>query len=178
MQISYNKPIIFISSWNKDLGIKVEQFYPKSINLDLEQILMQIFISYHNFFSMNQDKEINRSFFKISIKNIIRKAKILIDSIENKRNNEKIHFIVVILFPDYITDNVLKKFDNIMEQVATWFLKRDDKPLSERYNNINELMLTEQKIKDSEIIIDEIYTLNLSILDFKKGIETFSKKKL
>jgi len=177
MQISYNKPIIFISSWNKDLGIKVEHLYPKSINLDLEQIAMQIFISYHNFFSKDKNEEINRSFFEIPIKNIIRKAKILIDSIENERNNEKIPFIVAILFPDYILNDVLKKFENIMEQVAIWFLKRDDTPLSEMYNKIYDLLVSEQKIKNSEIVIDESYTLNLSILDFKKGIEAFSKKK-
>ena len=177
MKVSYKDPIIFISSWNKDLGIKVEHFYPKSMNLDLEQIAMQIFIAYQNFFSIEKDEEINRSIFEIPIKNIIRKAKVLIDSIESERNNEKIPFIVVILFPDYILNEVLQKFNLIMENVAKWFLKTDDTPLSDEYDKIYELLLSEQRLKDSEIVIDENYTLNLSILDFKKGIEAFSKKK-
>ncbi|MFX1274013.1 MAG: hypothetical protein ACFFBP_17800 [Promethearchaeota archaeon] len=176
MSVPYSKPIIFIASWNKEIGIKIENNFPISINLDLEQIAMQIFITYQNFFSIEDKNEIKRSFFEIPIKNLIRKAKILIDSIVDERNNEKIPYIVVILFPDYIMDKVMDKFNDIMEQIGTEFLNKNLMLFSDKYAKITELLLLEQKVQDKEIIINENYSSNDSVQDFKKGIELFSKK--
>ena len=78
-----NKLSAFIALWDKDLGAKIIDVYPKSITLDLELITTQIFVAFQSFYSEKEDKKIKRTFFKLPIKNINKKASIFLDSFKN-----------------------------------------------------------------------------------------------
>ncbi len=174
---AFNQPCIFISKWSEEFGPKVVEFQPKGSELDLETITMQLFIAYQNFYFDDKDKEIERIIFKFPFKNISRKSRIFLDSLDKSERAENPQaFIVGILFPDYFPDDLMEKFDNILVNVGEDYLNNQAIMLENYYEEIYELFTLEQKVQDSEIVLEEDYAFPNALLDFKKGIEQFSKK--
>lgn len=174
---AFNQPCIFISKWSEEFGPKVVEFQPKSSELDLETITMQLFIAYQNFYFDDKDKEIERTIFKFPFKNISRKSRIFLDSLDKSERAENPQaFIVGILFPDYFPDDLMEKFDNILVNVGEDYVNNQAIMLENYYEEIYELFTLEQKVQDSEIVLEEEYAFPNALLDFKKGIEQISKK--
>lgn len=172
-----NNPSIFIAEWEKELGAKVIDFYPKSIQLDYELISLKIFTAFHNFYqSENKDKKIKRTFFKLPLKRLNRKASIFLDSIE-KSDDKFQPYIVVFLFPRHVSDEEIKNFDDLIFNTGIKYLNNELNSLKKDFNKINDLFLLKEKVQDADIEIDDSYSFNDALLDFKKGIEQFSKKK-
>lgn len=176
MLISYSDPIVFVALWDKEYGVKLVDHLPKSINYDLEQISMQIFFAYQNFFYKEEEETIERTHFQIPIKNIVRKAKVLVDTIDVSDAEKKSSYIVVILFPDYASDSILNKFNDMIDVIGNEFLNSQTVSLLKHYEKISELFYLELQVQDTELVIDDDYSLQDSLLDFKKGIELFSKQ--
>ncbi|MFX1393600.1 MAG: tetratricopeptide repeat protein [Promethearchaeota archaeon] len=174
-----NELYAFIALWNKDLGAKIIDFYPKSMNLDLDLITTQIFIAFQSFYyNESEDKKIKRTFFKLPIKNINKKASIFLDSLKKSENQDNIHpFIVVFLFPGYFSDEELKDFDKLIYNIGTQFINNEKIQLKYYFNEIYELFTLKEKVQDADIKIDEEYSFNEALLDFKNGMEQYSRKK-
>ncbi len=170
----------FIASWDKNTGVNIIEFYPRSIKskFDLEQTTRQIFLAYHNFFSKEDEKgKIERAFFKLPLININRTARVFLDSFKNPNNEEKIQpFIVTFLFPDYISEEDLTKFDDIIYNIGIEYIELKNPLLKKHFDKITEQFLLEEKIKDADISIDRDYSLKEAGLDYAKGVDQFKKK--
>ena len=172
-----DKVSAFVAIWDKNLGAKIKEYYPKSIKLDLELVATQIFIAFQTiFFTDNEENyEIKRTFFKLPIKNINRKAIIFLDLYQESEINEISQpYILVFLFPDYVTNESLNKFDKIIYNTGADLFDLSS-PIEKHFNEINELFLLEEQIQDSQLTINEKYSFNDALLDFKNGMEHFSK---
>ncbi len=120
---NFNQPCVFIAKWSREFGPKVLEFQPNSNEIDLETITMQIFITYQNFYYDEKEKIINRILFELPIKNINRKSKIFLDSLDKTENVDNPQaFIIGLLLPDYVPDDLLEKFDNILINIGEVFL--------------------------------------------------------
>ncbi len=171
----------FIAIWDEQFGAKIEDYYPKSIKLDFEQMTMQIFIAFQNFYytEKEKDKKIkpSRSLVKLPFKSINRRSSIFLDSFEKSGEiGQTQPFIVVFLFPEYFSDEELEYFDNLIYKVGIEYIDLRYSPLKKHFNQINELFLLKEKAQDADIKIDENYSNNDALLDLKKGIIQFSKK--
>ncbi len=172
----------FIAQWNKELGAKIIDFYPHTIKskLDLEQITMQIFVTFQNFYAEKEEEnqKIKRTLFKLPINSINRKATIFLDSIEDTESKEDKNqpFIVVVLFPDYVSDKELEQYDKLIYNIGTEFINERKPLLRRHFGKIYDSFLLTEKVHDADISIDDNYTFNDALLDFKRGIELFSKK--
>lgn len=171
----------FIALWDKRIGAKIMDFYPKSSQpkFDLEFISSKIFFAFQN---LNQDDStrIKRTFFKLPFKDINRKALILLDVLESNNNNkekDQQSFIVVLLVPDFISDEELDGFKNIISEIGNDYLTTESLIFDKHLEKMEEIFILNEQVRDSEISIDENYSLNEALLDFKNGIEQFSNKK-
>ena len=109
----------FIAFWDKNLGAKLVDQYPKSTTIDLELVTTQIFLAFQTFYASEEElqRKIKRTIFKLPLKNFNLKASIFIDQFkdaDNRDNNQP--FILALLIPDYITDEDLNKFDKIISK--------------------------------------------------------------
>lgn len=99
---SFKDLVIYIALWDEELGVRIISSRPESTNLDLYVITTQILIAFQNFFYNEEKNIINRTFFKIPISNIIRKARIFVDSLDKDGKIKPL--IVVLLLPEYAPD--------------------------------------------------------------------------
>ncbi|MFX1338755.1 MAG: tetratricopeptide repeat protein [Promethearchaeota archaeon] len=175
-----NNLIAYLALWDKNFGSKILDFYPKTTQpkFDLEFITSKIFFAFQN---LNEDEttSIKKSFFKLPFKEINKKALILLDVLESEDNNEnnKPLYIVVLLFPDFISNEDLEGFKNIISEIANEYLTTENILFDKHLKKIEEKFLLEEQVRDSEVSLEENYSLNKALLDFKNGIELFSKKK-
>jgi len=178
--MSNNEISCFIALWDKNVGARLVDFFPKSIKYDFELITMQIFIAFQNFYDSGKEgaenEKITATSFKLPIRNINRKGSIFLDSFKNE-DNEYQPFVVVFLFPGYFSDVELKEFDKYISEIGAEYVNSQKSVLESYYNKILELFLLKEKVQDADIKIDENYSFNDGLLDFKKGMELFSKKR-
>ncbi len=168
----------FIALWDKKIGAKIVDQYPKSTTMDLELITTQIFLAFQSFYASEEEqRKIKRTLFKLPLKNLNLKASIFIDQFKNEGDKENgLPFILVLLIPDYISDEDLNKFDNIISNIGKRFLELKQPLLEDSFDEANELFLLTEQLQDTEIVIDNNYSINDALLDFKKGLELFSKR--
>ena len=69
-------------------------------------------------------------------------------------------------------------FDNILQNIGMEYIETEVQILEKKFNQINELFILEQSVKDSEISIDENYLITNALQDFKTGLEQYKKKEL
>ena len=172
--MSFKDPVLFIALWDEELGVKIISSRPKSPSLDLEVITTQILIAFQNFFYNEEKNIINRTFFKIPIHNIIRKARIFVDNLDKEGKIKPL--LVVLLLPDYVSDEILENFDDIILNIGEEYLDLRTTSLNEYYEKICEEVILKQKVQDSDIVIEDDYSLQAALLDFKSGVELFSKQ--
>ncbi|KKN31604.1 hypothetical protein LCGC14_0822390, partial [marine sediment metagenome] len=165
---NFNQPCVFIAKWSGEFGPKVLEFQPNSNEIDLETIAMQIFIVYQNFYYNEKEKIISRILFTLPFKNINRRSKKFLDSLDKTENIDNPHsFFIVLLLPDYSSDDLLEKFDNILINIGEEFSNTKTLLLNNYYEEINELFILEQKVQDSEMSLEEDYSFPNALLDFK-----------
>jgi tetratricopeptide (TPR) repeat protein len=158
----------FIAIWNEESGINLEDLYPKEEQFDFNTIAEHIFITYHNFY---KKEAVVKTLFKIPLVNISKKASIFLDRIQGDSI-----VIVVILFPDYSSDDIIEIFDNMIQNIGMEYIETEQPLLDKYFNKIKEKFLLEQKVKDSDIVLDENYLLPEALQDFKTGLEQYQRK--
>ena len=174
-----NNICAFISLWDKNLGPRIIAIYPKSIKpvYDLELISSKVFFAFQDFFYTESERtSIKKTYFKLTINEINRKAVILLDALNKETNDgtQKV-FIIVLLFPAHLSDKELDNFKDIIYEIDNEYLNSGKVFFDKYISKIEENYSLEEKIKDSNILIDETYSLGKAILDFKNGINQFSK---
>ncbi|MHA1148071.1 MAG: tetratricopeptide repeat protein [Promethearchaeota archaeon] len=170
------KPSYFTAIWESDFGVKIIESFPKKRE-DLLMVATNIFMAYHYFYKKDgEEHTFDRLLFNLELNNINCKARILLDSIERKKRMEP--FIIVLLLPDFFPESSIKKFDKILHNISMEFLEQKSLILKKYYRKIEETFELEQKVQDSNIILDDSYDLTTALIDFKKGLELFQKKEL
>ncbi len=165
----------FIAIWTEDLGSKVIEIYPKEEKFDFKTIAENIFITYHNLYKKEISGTAERRLFKLPLVNITKKASIFLDGIQDEEEDSKL-IIVVIIFPDYFSDESVKIFDNILQNIGMEYIETKSLLLEKYFNQINEKYLIEQKVKDTEISIDDNYLLPEALKDYQEGLRQIQKK--
>lgn len=164
----------FIALWDSNFGPQIEAQCPKQSSFNLESIASDIFLAYNNFYRKEESDKIDRIIFNIPLNRIERRAKILIDISAGSQQP----FILVLLLPDYLTEERMKIFDDLMIKIGNEFKVRNTSPLDNYYEDLNKLLEIEERVQDSEIKIDDTYTFTSAVQDFKAGIELFKSKNL
>ncbi len=170
----------FIALWDKNFGAKIVYLYPKLLEpkIDLDFITSKIFFAFQSL-SENKSTTTNRAFFKLPFKEVNRKALVLVEVLESEedKDDKKHSFIVVLLFPDFISDEELDGFKNVVSEMRNEYLTTENFVLDTHLKKIEEVFFLEEQVRDSEISIDETYSLKKALSDFKHGIDLFSKNK-
>lgn len=171
-------PCLFIAKWNNELGSQLIQFYPSSLNFDLNLVSMKIFLTFNGLFFSEKQQDLKKVIFTLSINNIGRNARIFLDKPEpNNINNTQNLFAVVLLIPNYFSEDKLSEFDPILNKIGGAYKQSKTIDLTEFFGQIEYTYSFTQEIQDSEIKIEDNYDLNRALMDFKTAIDFFSKKK-
>ncbi|TFG27746.1 MAG: hypothetical protein EU532_06820 [Promethearchaeota archaeon] len=178
--MSIGKICAFISLWDNKLGPNIIATYPKLIKIpfDLELISSKIFFAFQEFYySDDEKKTIQKTYFNLTINEINRKAVVLLDSLEKIEENDKIQqaFIIVALFPAHLSDHDLDKFKNIIFEINMEYTTEGKVYFDRHFAKIEEIYSLEESVKDSNVFIDEEYQINHALLDFERGLELFSQ---
>lgn len=170
---------IFIAMWDEKIGPIILDSHPKTSNLDLEEITLQVFQSFQIIFGTAEDVSFNRTSFLLPLKSLKKQAKILLDSIQNKEVRGGLQpFTVVLLVPeDYSSEN-LTAFDSVLEKIVVIFTKEKSVKLEDFFDEIKQIYLTEQFEKELDLTIDENYSFTSAANDFKMGISFYQKGNL
>ncbi|MFX0070496.1 MAG: hypothetical protein ACFFAO_05330 [Candidatus Hermodarchaeota archaeon] len=168
----------FIASWDKDVGIKIIDSFPKTliVEYDRDFIALKIFTAFHNFYQNGEEiNQIKRTIFKLPMNNINRRALIFIDTIriDNNRTNP---YIIVILFPDYLIDKELDEYKNLIYEIGIEYFEKKELIFQKNCRYILEQFKKKEKVKDAEISLEPTYNEENALLDFKEGLELFAKK--
>ncbi|MHA1723667.1 MAG: hypothetical protein ACTSXH_02335 [Promethearchaeota archaeon] len=81
------------------------------------------------------------------------------------------------MVPDYFSEENLTDFDFILKNIGSIYNKTNKIELKNYYEQVLEKYELSQKIQDSEILLDEGYTLNNALKDFKEGIQLYTRGK-
>lgn len=170
---------IFIAMWDEKIGPVILDSYPKTNNMDLEEITLQVFQSFQIIFGTAEDVSFNRTAFLLPLKSLKKQVKVLLDSIPNKEVRGGLQpFTVVLLVPEDFAPENLTAFDSVMEKIVIIFTKEKSIKLTDFFDEIKQVYLTEQFEKDLDITIDENYSFTAAANDFKMGISFFQKGNL
>ncbi len=171
------KIFTFIAIWNQDFGTKVIEVYPESEDLDFNRVAEHIFITYHNFYKKNKDGPSERTFFKLPLVNINKKAGVFLDAIIDIEDVSKLQSIIaVMLIPDFFPDDRIEVFDNIIQNIGMEYIETRTAILEKYHKEVNDLFILEQQVKDSEITIDENYGVANALDDFQNGLIQYQNK--
>ncbi|TFG00074.1 MAG: tetratricopeptide repeat protein [Promethearchaeota archaeon] len=169
--------ILFIGEWEKIGGVKILEHYPKNIfEIDLEHLAWKIFFFYENFYLSENSEKYKRTFFQLPIKEKGKNARILIDSYPSIKNEDQSKpYLIAILLPDYFPQNQMEEFDEELKLLNQKFRKEETLQLNEYIEKIYSKFNLKQRLQDSEISLDEEYTKEEAIRDFKRGLQLFSE---
>ncbi len=168
--------VLFFAIWDEEEGPEVLNFYPKSSLLDLESLANSIFATYQLLWN-KPDEQFKKTKVTLPVVNLNRKAHILLDLIHNREVRGGFQpFIVVLLVPDYFTDESLGMFDGVLSKIAKKYMNDQKVLLFEGYEDIEEIYEQKQEFKESKVEIDDYYSYTVAINDFKAGVTLFQTR--
>jgi tetratricopeptide (TPR) repeat protein len=164
--------------------VKIKDFYPRDVQsldsgFDFNMLAIQITFAFQNLFiSEEREKKVKRNMFTLLLKRFNRRAVVFIDSISDQKGEKGEYvFMVVFLFPEFISELELEKYKKIIYEVGTEYYDSQESYLKKGFLKIKDILSLEEKVKDSEIVLNEDYSFNNALHDFKKGAELFSNNK-
>jgi len=167
----------FIAIWDQDFGTKVLEVYPEEEELDFDIVAEHIFITYHNFYKKNKDGPPERTLFKLPLVNLNKKAGVFLDAIYDIEDASRLQTVIaVMLLPNYFPDDRVEIFDNIIQNIGMEYIETRSEILKKYHKQIDDLFILEQKVKDSEITIDDNYGIANALEDFQNGLVQYQKR--
>jgi len=169
--------LLFIGKWDKIDGIRILDHYPDKISgIDLEHLAWKIFFFFENFYLSDDSNDFKRVILQLPIKEKNKISRVLIDSFSAKRDNDTFNpYLIAILLPDYFPQDQIGEFDEEMNLLNKELRKTGSIHLhnymDKIYNKFNET----QTLQEAEILLDEGYTPQEALRDFKKGLKIFSE---
>ncbi|TFF93153.1 MAG: hypothetical protein EU544_06285, partial [Promethearchaeota archaeon] len=103
-------------------------------------------------------------------------ARVLLDTIKNDQGNLE-PFIVVILLPDYFSEEKITVFDKSLNKLGNEYIRETSIDLKKTYDEFLSSYEIEQQLDDSSIQISEGYSSENALLDLKKGLKQFQHQK-
>jgi tetratricopeptide (TPR) repeat protein len=171
--------ITFIAIWEQDFGAKVIEIYPSEEIIDFNSIANNIFITYQNFYKKQEEIQSDQFIFTLPFENIHKKAKICIyETNAEQEDSIQQRSIVVLLLPDYFPDEKIEIFDELIQNIGLEYNETKSPVIKKYHEQVNELFILEQRVTDSEILIDDSYLIQNALEDFKIGLEQYKKKEL
>ncbi|MBD3339773.1 MAG: hypothetical protein GF353_11730, partial [Candidatus Lokiarchaeota archaeon] len=174
--MTYESDVLcYAASWNKYTGASILDLHPKRSPIDFDLLTMQIFFSFQNFYAQEHDiKKFRSSIFKLPIRNRRKKAVIFIGFNESLENNTISNaFMVCFLFPDFLTDDDLDKYLEIVNNCGLEFIEKEHPSIIKYYQKAVQRYEFEEKIKDSDLNLKH-YSFSEALKDFEKGIKFYS----
>ncbi|TFG05829.1 MAG: hypothetical protein EU539_08890, partial [Promethearchaeota archaeon] len=168
----------FIALWDKIKGVRILDHHPTFVskNHDIDLIALKIFSAFQNLYQKEEEvDQIKKTFFVIPIKNINKKALVYIDTLVEKKDHNY-PFIIVFLFPDYLSELDLHEYKNSVYEIGAEYFKEGGALFRKHYQDILEKFKSRELVKDADISIKPTYTLQEALLDFRKGLEDYSKE--
>ncbi|TFF93155.1 MAG: hypothetical protein EU544_06295, partial [Promethearchaeota archaeon] len=145
---------LFLAKWDEDYGPEVIDFYPKSIESDLESLAINIFAAFQ-FFYDSPDQDFKRTYMKLPISKFNKKAMVLLEVIHNPDVRGGLQpFFVALLVPDYLRDEDLGLFEGIINKVARRYAYEQELVLKINYNKIEKIFL-QDLMKQPVVVLDE-----------------------
>ena len=172
-----NKNInLFIAEWDQQFGPNIIEKIPELMEIDLDYITMQIFFTFENFY-LNSEKSQNQEpiIFTTPIKNIDKLARIMVRRIEEEEKEKSL--IICLLLPDFIEKEDLTIYDTYIKELLLNYDSEGELSLKHFYQKIQEKFRSSRAAQDPTIQIDQTYTQQKALLDFKKGLQLYSKEK-
>ncbi|MFX1338754.1 MAG: tetratricopeptide repeat protein [Promethearchaeota archaeon] len=168
--------ISFIALWDDELGPKIIDIYPKSNIGDPEKLAIQIFTLYQLFWE-SPDSIYQRTDFIVPILNLNKLAKVFLDVIPNVEIRGGFQpFIIVILVPDYFTEEILNTSNEILTKISLEFSKNRVITLKNYYNEIIQILTFKLMIKEPSFEIDINYSYTAAMEDFQAGVKLFQSQ--
>jgi tetratricopeptide (TPR) repeat protein len=177
--VNKNKSIeitLFLSLWDEELGVEIVEYCPKSFIGNLESLTHKIFSAFQFFF-----KDLTEQFkFRkliLPVVDINRKAYVMLDVIINPDvRGGKQPFIVVLLVPDYFSEERLEVFDKILLKIARKYINEQEILIKGSFKEIEDIFIEEHKSKEPVLEIEEEYSYTAAIDDFKAGVKLYQTK--
>lgn len=169
--------IVFHAVWDERIGPIITDKISRDNSIDLEEITLQIFQSFQLVFGNAADVSFDKTNFFLPLKSVHKVAKIFLDSIENQevRGGRQPYAIIILLPEEFVTDN-LPAFDDLLQNMSTYYANERNIDLSSYFDEIIDVYLGQQFQEDLNIEIEKGYSFNAAVNDFKRGLEFFQKK--
>ncbi len=159
--------ISFLAIWDEALGPSIVDLFPKSNIGDIDKLLLYVFQAYQSPDISYQSKKLT-----LSIRNIGRKARVMFDMAPNLQARAGLQpFIVVILVPDYFSDDELNIYNETLDKISHYYSKNQKISLKKYYQDIKERFTFKQVIKESDIEISQFYSHDAALEDLERAKE-------
>jgi tetratricopeptide (TPR) repeat protein len=169
--------ILFIAKWDRIDGIRITDQYPeKSYVIDLEHLAWKIFFFFENFYLSDDSNNFESIIFQLPIREKGKIIRVLIDSFPPKGDQDKFRpYLIAILLPDYFPEDQIGDFDEEIRLLNEKLRKTGSIQLNNYMDKIYNKFNVNQTLQDAEISLDEAYTYQKALKDFKKGLKIFSE---
>lgn len=169
--------ILFIAKWDRISGIRITDQYPeKSYGIDLEHLAWKIFFFFENFYLSDDSNNFESIIFQLPIREKGKIIRVLIDSLPAKGDQDKFRpYLIAILLPDYFPEDQIGDFDEEIRLLNEKFRKTGSIQLHNYMDKIYNKFNVTQTLQGAEISLDEAYTHQKALKDFKKGLRIFSE---
>ena len=167
----------FIALWDEQIGPEIVDFYPQVTIGDLEKLAVQIFTVYQ-FFWDTPESPYQRTSFVLPIA-LNKKVKVLFDVIPNAEVRGGLQpFIVVLIAPDYLSDEDLNEFNEIILKITQRFSRKEEITLKTYYPELFNLFKSKKSVLEKEVELSKFYSYTAAMEDFQAGIKLFQTKNL
>ena len=168
--------ILFFALWDEESGPEILDFRPESSILDLESLANSIFATFQHFWS-KPDEHYDRIQTTLPVANINRKAQVVLDVVFNRKVSGNFQpFIVVLLVPDYFSDEKLEIFDSALSKIAKNYVNEEKVLIKESYEEIDDIYIRDQEVEESILEVSDFYSYTAAVEDFRAGVQLFQTR--
>ncbi len=168
--------ILFFALWDEESGPEILDFRPETSILDLESLANSIFATFQYFWS-KPDEQYKRTETIIPVANINRKAQVVLDVVFNRKVRGGFQpFIVVLLVPDYFSDEKLVIFESTISKIAKDYVNEQKVLIKEGYEEIEGIYTREQEVEETSFEVSDLYSYTAAVEDFRAGVQLFQTR--
>jgi tetratricopeptide (TPR) repeat protein len=167
--------MLFIAIWDDELGAEVLDFCPKSSTGNLKTLSTDIFSTFE-FFWKKSDETRKKTKTTLPIINLNKKARIVLDTLYNPDIGGFQSFVVVLLVPNYFSDQKIEVFDSVLLKISKKYINDRILLVKESYKDVEEIYNKEQEDEETSFEISDLYSFTAALDDFKAGVQLFQSR--
>ncbi|UYP46867.1 hypothetical protein NEF87_003152 [Candidatus Lokiarchaeum ossiferum] len=169
---------LFLAEWDEALGPTVKDYFNTLVELgDVDMIALNIFSTFQMVFGESTDVSFKRTVLTMPMNSQKVIARIVLDIIpDTDVRGGFMPFIVVILIPDFLPEDKISSFDEILAKIVSNYKEHHGISLSNYKGEILNAFSLAQQIIEDHISIDVSYSLTSAVDDFKKGVGLYKQK--